>query len=146
VELVAGHFGAFFTSSDAPAPPFLMVHPRESVVDASAMRTVISLVTAVGLAASLIGCGSGPYCDRSSKCSQEPLKTEVQKKACTADLESAKTCKTQYEAWLNCQADREVCKADNTSDPVATFAYANAPCKPSKDAYTACVAGPDAGK
>jgi len=109
------------------------------------MRTLLPFVTAALLATSLIGCGSGAYCDRTSKCTNQPLRSDAQKKACNDDLTKAGSCKSQYEAWLNCQMDNEICAADGTSDPVATIAYATKPCQAAKDAYTSCVS-PDAGK
>lgn len=114
------------------------------MVDATAMRIVLVLVGVV-LASSVFGCGSGPYCDRISKCSKEPSRTDAQKTACKADIDKAAACKTQYEAWLNCQADYEICKADGTSDPVASLAYATKPCAATKAQYDSCKS-PDAGK
>lgn len=108
---------------------------------------LVSLATAILLASSVAACGSGPYCGRTSKCHEQPARTDTQKKACTDDLAKAGACGTEYESWLNCQADREICAADGTSDPVATFAYASKPCQPAKDAYDACVGRTtDAGK
>jgi hypothetical protein len=107
------------------------------------MRTLSLVSVLVGVfAVSLVHCGSGAFCDRQSKCPAEP-KTDT--KACNDDLAKFGACKSQQEAWLNCQYDHEVCTMDGHHDPNATLAYAISSCKSIKDALDQCLAHPDGG-
>jgi hypothetical protein len=89
----------------------------------------------------LAGCSSGAYCERTSRCENEPKMNVMM---CQDTLKKL-PCPKQQEDWLNCQYDHEVCTMDKRHDGPATIGYANSACKGQKQALETCLAAPPDG-
>ena len=108
------------------------------------MRILIALVLASFLATAA-ACSSGAFCDRTSKCKNQPPPDKGDGGACPAQLNQfGANCKSQNEAYLNCWLDHEVCTVDGKTDVTGTTGYAASACVSQKTALDNCVAT-DAG-
>lgn len=97
------------------------------------------------LVAVTLGCSSGAYCERNSKCKNQPPTDRGDAGACVLAVNQYPQCKSQNEAWLNCQLDHEVCTLDGKTDPNGTLGYAESSCRAQKQALDTCIAT-DGGK
>jgi hypothetical protein len=103
------------------------------------MRNLPILSALLVLCAVSIGCSSGAYCERNSKCKNQPA-TDKDGGACAATLNQFPGCKSQNEAYLNCALDHEVCTQDGKSDPTGTAGYAASQCVDQKKKLDTCIA------
>ena len=104
------------------------------------MRNLPVLVALVVLSAISIGCSSGAYCSRNSKCKNQPATDMSDGGACASALNRIPQCKSQNEAYLNCALDHEVCTQDGKSDPTGTAGYAASQCVDQKKKLDTCIA------
>ncbi len=92
------------------------------------------------LSGSILGCSSGAYCERNSKCKSQPPTDRSDGGACAAALSQYPQCKSRNEAWLNCQLDHEVCTPDGKTDPNGTAGYAASQCTGQRKDLDTCLA------
>jgi hypothetical protein len=93
------------------------------------------------LCAVSIGCSSGAYCERNSKCKNQPATDRSDGGACAATVNQyGPNCRTQHEAFLNCALDHEVCTSDGKTDPSGTAGYAQSSCVDHKKKLDTCIA------
>ena len=71
------------------------------------MRNLSKLLAALVLCAVSVGCSSGAYCERNSKCKNQPATDRSDGGACAAVLNRYPTCRKQHEDFLNCSLDHE---------------------------------------
>ena len=105
------------------------------------MRNLPILAALLVLSAISIGCSSGAYCERNSKCKNQPATDKSDGGACAATLGVAgANCRVQNEAYLNCALDHEVCTPDGKTDPNGTLGYAASQCTDQKKKLDTCIA------
>lgn len=118
---------------------------------ARAIATLLALFGACVLACSgdddgSSGGGGGgidtSICDATSKCANEPSKTDAQKESCKRDLQK---CEATYRAFDTCYRQNEVCDSAGKTDINASTAK----CTKERDEYLKCALGqndsPDGG-
>lgn len=99
------------------------------------------LVLSVLTVAVSIGCSSGAYCDRNSRCKNQPATDKSDGGACAATLNQfGPNCKAANEAYLNCALDHEVCTPDGKTDQTGTTGYAASQCADQKKKLDTCIA------
>ncbi len=100
------------------------------------MRILIALVLAMTAA-----CSSGAFCDRTSKCKNQPPPDKSDGGACAMQVNQfGPNCASANEAYLNCTLDHEVCTSDGKTDVTGTLGYANSQCVSQKQALDTCIA------
>src|SRR5581483_3160562 len=105
------------------------------------MRILIALVLTMTAA-----CSSGAFCDRTSKCKNQPPPDKSDGGACPAQVNQfGASCAEKNQAYLNCWLDHEVCTTDGKTDVTGTTGYANSQCVSQKAALDSCIAT-DGGK
>src|SRR6185436_12508851 len=104
------------------------------------MRNLPILAALLVLSSISIGCSSGAYCERNSKCKNQPATDRSDGGACAATLNRYPQCKKQNEDYLNCALDHEVCTLDGKSDPNGTAGYAASQCVDQKKKLDTCIA------
>lgn len=113
-----------------------MVH-----TDARIMRNLPIVAALLVLSAISIGCSSGAFCERNSKCKNQPATDKSDGGACAVTVNQfGANCRTQQEAFLNCALDHEVCSTDGKSDPNGTAGYAASQCTDQKKKLDTCIA------
>jgi hypothetical protein len=102
-------------------------------------RTVRWFVIAWTLEATLVSCGSSgnshATCAQSGKCGSGDQLLPAMVGACNADL-AYLPCTVEYQAYLDCQAAKEVCLAEGGMDPGAT----QLACEMESEAWNSCLA------
>lgn len=100
------------------------------------MKKIFLSLATIGFVSmiSFAACGSGDPCTATSSCSADPKPTDAQIKACQDQRAGITKCKTEADAFGDCQVSNRKCTADKTTDGVATLAA----CKTQFDAYTTC--------
>jgi hypothetical protein len=101
----------------------------------SALFVLAAVLTGVS-----IGCSSGAYCERNSKCKNQPATDRSDGGACAVTLGQYPQCRSQNEAYLNCTLDNEVCGLDGKTDPNATIGYSRTACADQKKKLDTCIA------
>src|SRR6266536_3470238 len=85
-------------------------------------------------------CSSGAFCDRTSKCKNQPPPDKTDGGACPAQVgRYGANCKSPNEAYLNCWLDHEVCTTDGKTDVTGTTGYAASQCTSQKTALDNCI-------
>ena len=102
--------------------------------------TSMKIWITLALALSLVSCGPGSPCDRSSPCPNDPKTSDADKQSCRNNLNANMNspCYSESVSLLNCWLDQTVCGSDGKTDGLNTLTKISNNCSKQSSAQATC--------